>query len=599
MKKLTLLLSIFFCLKAYSQTGIYTTEMAECDTLITDFMANWGIPGLTMALSKDGKLVYHRAFGHADVAGTETTYPYHLFRTASNSKPITSIAVMKMYEDGLLNLSDKVFGPGGILENHPLISGANITDNRIYDITVQNLLEHLAGWDRNLDCYPNPTSPYPWWFSGCDPLVAPLHIADQNGTTNPIVNEDNIIFLLEKGLDFTPGTGYAYSNVGFIVLGEIIEELSGTSYEDYVTTQILEPVNACDIVKGKNLLTDKREREGEYVGNGGTTLDCYGNGTTVSYEYGGLNLESFEAPSIWIANPRDYCRLLVAVDNFASVPDILSSSTITTMTTPSSQNANYAKGWSVNAAGNWWHFGSLPGTVCFIARTSGGYTWTLIMNKRIIGASAAAFWNDVDALPWSCLAATTSYPTFDLFATPTVSASDIKFTVIDNNSCQMDWMSGDGDNRIVVAKQGSPVDMFPVDGTSYTANAAFGNGTDIGNNNYVIYDGDLSTVNISNLMDGEKYYFRVFEYNDNATTGNHKLYLLPKSESIEYYSGCMDNLVLSEYYQNLYKATMNIQADACINNMDIIFQAGQTIELLSDFCTENNNSFEAIIQTCN
>lgn len=207
-KLLTTLLTLFiFKIHIIAQlgipsTGIYVPQMSNCDALISDFMTTYEIPGLGIAISKDGKLIYHRGFGHSDLNGSESVYPYNLFRIASISKPVTSIAIMKLYQEGLLNMNDKVFGTGGLLENHPFLSTATITDNRIYDITVQNLLEHSAGWNRDISCFPNPTSPYPWQFGGCDPIVAPLHVTQENGTTNPVKNEDMIYFLLEKGLEF-------------------------------------------------------------------------------------------------------------------------------------------------------------------------------------------------------------------------------------------------------------------------------------------------------------------------------------------------------------------------------------------------------------
>ena len=81
-----------------------------------------------------------------------------------------------------------------------------------------------------------------YYFSGCDPIVAPLHVTQTNGTSNPATEEDMIFYLVEKGLDFTPNTGYSYSNIGYLVLGEIIEEISNQSYEDYVQSSIFDPL---------------------------------------------------------------------------------------------------------------------------------------------------------------------------------------------------------------------------------------------------------------------------------------------------------------------------------------------------------------------
>jgi len=203
------------------------------------------IPGATFALAKDGKLVYMRSFGNANIAGTEPTQPYHLFRIASLSKPITSVAIMKLVQNGQLNLNDRVFGAGGILQNNTYFNNANITDGKIYNITVAHLLEHSAGWNRDIGCFPNPTSPYPWQVGGCDPISAPLHVSQKLGEGNPVSEEALIKFLLEKGLDFTPGTGHAYSNISYLMLGKVIESITSMTYENYVKTAIFEPLGIC------------------------------------------------------------------------------------------------------------------------------------------------------------------------------------------------------------------------------------------------------------------------------------------------------------------------------------------------------------------
>ena len=239
---LQLLAGTLFIFQLNAQTGIDVPEMTICDTQAQNFMTTFDIPSMTFALTKDGELKYMRAFGNANIAGTETTQPYHLFRIASISKPITSVGIMKMIENGDINLGDQVFGTGGILENHWYFENSNVIDTRVYDITVQDLLEHAAGWDRGVDCFPNPTSPYPWFFGGCDPIVAPLHITESQGESNPVKEEFLINYLLEKNLNFAPGTSFAYSNMGYLVLSEIIEEVSGLTYEEYMQQEIFNPI---------------------------------------------------------------------------------------------------------------------------------------------------------------------------------------------------------------------------------------------------------------------------------------------------------------------------------------------------------------------
>jgi CubicO group peptidase (beta-lactamase class C family) len=349
---LILIICIAFALPTFAQTGIPAGSMSQCDTQMQTFLTNYQIPGATFAVTKNGKLIYMRAFGTADQAGTEATQPYHMFRIASVSKPITSIAIMKLIESGQLSLGDKVFGPGGILNADPYFANANITDSRVYNITIQNLLEHSAGWNRSLPMPPGPVSPYPWGYPHSDPIAFPLHVTQTLGEANPVTRRAMIKFSIQKGLDFAPGTAHNYSNIGYLVLGEVIEKKTGLTYENYVKQNIFAPLGIYDIRLGKNLLADKQEREGEYI-NTSTTLSAYGTGQPVPWQYGGWSIEAMDAHGGWIATARDLVRLLTAVDGFPSRPDILSPSTIQTMTTPSATNPGYAKGWIVNSSGTW------------------------------------------------------------------------------------------------------------------------------------------------------------------------------------------------------------------------------------------------------
>ena len=412
---------------------------------------------------------------------------------------------MKLLGEGKLTLDEHVFGPGGILNDDSYFSNANITDSRIYKITLRNLLEHSAGWNREIPMTPSPLPPYPYGFSSSDPISFPLYVTKTLGESNPVSKKALVKFLIERGLDVDPGTEYHYSNIGYLIPGLVIEHITGMSYQDYVKTNILDPIAAFDMHLGKNLLKDKQEREGEYI-NGYTTLSCYGTGEYVPWQYGGWDLEAMDSHGGWIASARDLLRFVLAVDGFSTKPDILTPALIDTMTAPSATNPNYAKGWSVNQYNNWWHFGSLDGTESFLARSSGGYAWAIILNERTGGN----FETDLDALPWNCIASTTQYPSFDLLDSPSQNCTNINHQIINNTSISFQWTNGNGSGRMMVMREGSPTDKYPLDGTDYNANSNFSSGDNLGNENYVVYSGTGNNVTVTNLNPDKKYFVLVF-----------------------------------------------------------------------------------------
>ncbi len=97
---------------------------------------------------------------------------------------------------------------------------------------------------------------------------------------------------------------------------------------------------------------------------------------------------------------------------------------------------------------------------------------------------------------------------------PTVEATNIQFPTVLGNSLDMSWDNGDGTYRIVVCKEGSPLDMAPNDYTRYNSSSTFGSGSsNIGMNNYVVYQGDGSSFTLNGLDPGVTYYFKIYEYN--------------------------------------------------------------------------------------
>ncbi|HEY0030286.1 MAG TPA: serine hydrolase domain-containing protein [Bacteroidia bacterium] len=504
----TLLLSASYM---KGQTGVSTADFNGADKLISNFLSTWEIPGAGVAITKNGKLIYNKGFGFSDRANAEPAKPYNIYRIASVSKSITSIAIMKLAEEGRLSLTDRVFGAGAFLDQSYYLHA--ISDDRIYSITIQQLLEHTSGWDRAVPCD---------GYSHSDPPFFPLHVAAVVGESNPVSDCALIKFSLMKGLDKNPGTAYAYSNIGYLILGKVIEKITGMSYEKYVKESIFKPLSITDIHLAKNLSSDKQEREAEY-NNKTITSSCYGDDVKAPWQYGGFNIEAMHAHGGWIASAADLTKLMLAVDGFSSSPNILTDASIQQMSKPCSVNKSYAKGWSVNAGNNWWHTGSLNGTSAFICRTNNGYTWAFLFNSR--SDNSSAFWNALDRLPWECLAAMSSIPDVNLFP-PTKNVSRISSSPLSPGSVYLGWKNGNGNGRIILASEDSLLTEFPTDGTNYTANKALGNGAVLGEKAFVVYNGTSNNCTVTNLQPEKKYYIYAFEYYKNKDTSNNAVYKL-------------------------------------------------------------------------
>ncbi|GAA4390703.1 serine hydrolase domain-containing protein [Hymenobacter koreensis] len=518
MKKILALFLGLLAVPALAQTGVSVPELERCDAMVTKFMQRWKIPGATVAISRDGRLVYSRGFGYADLARTVPMQPHHQMRVASVSKPVTAVAIMKLAEEGRLALDHKVFGPAGYLPDAYYTEV--ITDARIYDITVQQLLEHAGGWNRNAGVD---------GFSSSDPIEFPLHVAETLHVPNPVGDSTLVRFLLGKGLDFTPGSRFAYSNIGYLVLGKVLERVTGQRYEAWVQQNILAPSGVREAHLGRNLRADKLTYEAEYFSSE-ETASCYGTGQKVPYPYGGRNLEAMNAHGGWVFSARDLVRLLLAVDGASTRPDILMPATVADMLQPSEQNRRYAKGWMVTKGRVRWHTGSLDGTATCVATNSEGYTWAILLNGH---PEPNRFWNDLEDLGWDCINSSNDWPTLDLLP-PTEQATKPSATTTTAGTARLSWANGDGTHRLVLLREGKPVDALPQEGVAYAASSTFGYGTALTNGTFAIAAGTDSTVNVQQLTPGKTYYARIIEYNQSADTNEQPVYALEGSPTLQF-----------------------------------------------------------------
>ncbi|HEX8657743.1 MAG TPA: serine hydrolase domain-containing protein [Hymenobacter sp.] len=499
---LTLLLGLQ-CLTSTAQSGIAVPELAHCDEAIQQFMRRWNVLGASVALSKDGRLVYDRAFGYANVARTVPMQPYHLLRVASISKPVTALAIMKLVEDGKIVLSHKVFGPDGYLNSSTY--NREMRDPRLYNITVQHLLEHTAGWDRSVGCD---------GYEGCDPINFPAHVAQVMRTANPVGDSTLIRYMLRKGLNFAPGARFAYSNVGYLVLGKVLEAVTHQRYEAWVRAHLLLPNGIAEAHLGRNLPTARLERESNYLSRY-RMLSCYTGGRQVPAAYGGFQIEAMNAHGGWLFSARDLVRLLLATDGFPSRPDVVSAATLRTMTEPSAATRWYAKGWMVDG-NTWWHTGELDGTASLVARTESGYTWAILLNTC---NGSPQFWRELQGLGWAWVAGAKAWPAHDLFA-PERNATRLLATAPDAAHTQLTWTNGTGTARLLLLRPDRASTAFPTEGTTYPIASSLPDGT------LVVANGADSTALLTRLDPHRTYYARVVEYRQDSTTGHRPVYTL-------------------------------------------------------------------------
>lgn len=232
-----------YTIEVSTQLSLTTVENA-----VNAFITKYSIPGMSIAITKDERLVYAKGYGLADRANSVPVTNNSLFRIASVSKPITAIALLRLVDQGKLSLEQKVFGVGSILGTS---YGTQPYTPQTGEITVRHLLSHTAGADawNHLWNYPTRIDPFyqPEWlkFTQAEVISAVLD-------TRPVTE--------------TPGSKMIYSNVGFNIAGRVLERVTGMGYERYVQDSLLAPLGIASATMriGGSTLADRVPNEVVY-----------------------------------------------------------------------------------------------------------------------------------------------------------------------------------------------------------------------------------------------------------------------------------------------------------------------------------------------
>ncbi len=388
-------------------TGPPASGMESFDAIIPALMQKWQIPGGAVGVVKDGRLVLARGYGWADQEASLVVQPDSLFRIASLTKAITAAAILKLVEQGRLDLDEKAFPM--LIDLQPP-AGATV-DSRLSNITIRELLQHSGGWNRD---------------TTFDPMFISTQAAQAVGAPAPASAQTVIRYMLGQPLQFDPGTQYNYSNFGYAVLGRVIEKVTGQSYDEYVRTQVLAPSGVSCMRLAQTQLKDRVEGEVhyyDYPGSAPAQSVFPSVAQPVPYPYGGFYIEAMDSHGGWLASIIDLLPFITSVDGSGVRPSILRPETIRLMvsrpTIPlwAGSPLYYACGWLVRPVGqdaNWWHDGSLPGTTSFMVRAHNGLAWVALFNSR--PSDSAIFTNELDGSLWQAVNGVTDWPTGDLFA---------------------------------------------------------------------------------------------------------------------------------------------------------------------------------------
>jgi CubicO group peptidase (beta-lactamase class C family) len=426
-----------FNLIVHRNGGMLPSHLKLINDAIGGYLDTNQVPGMSVAISRQGELVYAKGFGQADQAEGEWVHPHHRFRIASVSKPITAAAILKLRDHCGLELGSTVFGANGLLGN---TYGTPPYSAREVSITVTQMLQHTAGWSKDGI----------WQVGGANPADAiDWQLDDAAGEPA-----------------FAPGVRYDYMNIGFVVAARIIAKLGGKTYERFVQDEILAPSCVTQMEIGGEDLADRKPFEVVYYENSTENFDPYD-----------LSPSRMDGNGGWIARPIDLLLFQRRIDGSPLQADILSAERITEMrTSPGVTDGNgnvisYGLGLGIGGGG-WGHNGGMPGTLAQLEYRTDGFAFAVTGNlfPAVVAGrdtnlvTLKAMMNDIiDALN-----AANAWPNYDLFPCD-VPPGEAPPTMADPRTFYVD----SGAVGCLLANGLSPFCLFPLPGGPFpTVNQA-------------------------------------------------------------------------------------------------------------------------------
>ena len=218
-------------------------DWPEIDRQVRLVMQAIGASAATVAINRDGTLVYSKGFGVSDRRGKIDTSTRSTMRLASCTKPFTAAAIRTLVERGDIALDTPVYSFLAIRPTQEL------ADPRVEQIVVADLLEHRGGWDR-------------------EQTLDPMYQLEQirNSVKTRRLEKSHIVrYMWDQPLQFDPGTRRAYSNFGYLLLGLVIEKVTGKSYVESIRELVTDPIGATEITISSPWKQHRQSREVHYT----------------------------------------------------------------------------------------------------------------------------------------------------------------------------------------------------------------------------------------------------------------------------------------------------------------------------------------------
>lgn len=377
-------------------TGREVPALAKFDQAMIDGLKKNKARAASLAIAKDGRLVFARSYTWAE-PGYPVTTPQSAFRIASCSKPLTSIAVFQLMDRKQMRFFNSVKDLQGFAQ----LPNSQTIPNNFQHVTVDQLLSHRTSWgDVQQD---EAASAY---------LKTPL----------PINKYQLAAYNLAQGVPQTPV--YGYSNFGYSILGMLIEKVSGMGYYQYVKTQIMAPLGIKAARIAKPMLTEQSQLAVRYHDDMLLVRKsrAEGSGRLRPQPYGGENLTAFDSFGGWEMSAAEYARVLAELSKKDKC--ILLKDNYNTMFSRPPTGYNDTKGKSETGYGwGWWyeplgdtpfgksvrtysHGGWLPGVRTWICHRTDGIDFVVFYNGEDTRPNLHAIANSIPAASW---------PAHDLF----------------------------------------------------------------------------------------------------------------------------------------------------------------------------------------